>query len=487
MVFGKPHLFALVVAPLEGPPPEADVSAALTWAALEIWVGGRNLSAHTHTDDQSVHKALHWPTIYLARWIVRSWSSLFERQIWPLPEHERNAREMCEELDDRVFEDIDSDVLLDERDEFVMHHSLLAAAAGGIVPDLYFAHDGARVSVAWDSPPEFEAVRFHHSRDELDVPTPLFVDAVRGFVGWVAEALSRSDAPQAVSERAEFVRWLEYLDSPEAAHANLAGFIGITAGGLAEFLGDEPVDSVFALPRNWVGSGSLFDASGSWPAVVFRAVRADLAPHDVHLLLERLAQIPRSEAGRQRIERFRARVPTPTGRTDYDQGYSAAEAVRETIRNRDRNLDVESLVREELQISVIEDIQLQSSEIDGGSVWDEERGPAIFLNSNSKRAGVEWGRRMILAHELFHLLFDIRAAIPLTVVSGPWAPPVVERRANAFAAELILPLLGIRRLIPHRISRLTTQECQTLMDEFKVGDTACRRHVENRLRLKPRY
>ncbi len=486
-LFGNPRQFAIGVAPLEGPPPESDASAAITWAALEIWAGGRSLSAHTHIDSEMVHVALHWPAIFFARWLVRSWPSLFERQTWPLPELDRNARDLCEELDDRAAEDVESDKKVDLRDEFMAHHSLLAAAAGGLLPDLYFAHDGDRVSIAWGKPAESLPVRFHHSRGEIDIATPLFLDAVTGFIEWIVEALSRSDASQAVSDKQEFDGWLEYIDSRSAAQANLAGFIGITNDELVAFLEGRAAENVFALPDRWYDRGSHFDASESWPAVVFRAVKPELSQDDVEELLQRLAQVDPSEVGRAQIDGLRARIPTPTGRTDFEQGYAAAEALREIIGNRDEALDIESFVRDELSVPILEDLVVDSPEIDGGSIWDADRGPAIFINSSSDRGEVDWGRRMILAHELCHLLFDVRAAIPLTVVSGPWAPPIIERRANAFAAELLIPLLGIRRLVPLDVRRVSSEQYQTLMREFGVGDTTCRNHVENRLRLRRGY
>lgn len=62
----------------------------------------------------------------------------------------------------------------------------------------------------------------------------------------------------------------------------------------------------------------------------------------------------------------------------------------------------------------------------------------------SPRATTPWGERMVLAHELCHLLIDRHQARPLKILSGPWAPPLLERRANAFAAELLLPTAALR-------------------------------------------
>ena len=483
--FGTPSIFAFVLTPLSGPPEEADASAALTWAALEIWAKGRNLSAHTHTDDSTVHSALHWPLIYISRWIAKSWGELFERQAWPLPELDRNARDLAKELDKLAVASPESDSILSMRDDFVFGHSLLTASGGGLVPDLYIAHDGDRVSLAWESPPDSTAVVFHHSRGEIDVPSALFVDAAVGLIEWVCDALSLSPEPRAARDRAELQAWLEYVRSASAAEANLAGFVGVSRNEIDAFTGGRPLASVFSLPDDWSHSGARFDASTSWPAVVFRASHTELSTNDVRSLIDTLAAIPSCETGRRNLQSLRAKLPDPVGWTDFEQGYFAAEAVRRALGNADGYLDIERLLGD-LGVPIGSDIELSSPDLDGGCVWDGVRGPTIFVNPASDRAKVNWGRRMILAHELCHLLFDARAAVPLTVVSGPWAPPVIERRANAFAAELLLPLAGIHKVLPPPARSLPSAAQRQLMDEFDIGETVCRTHVENRLRLRRR-
>jgi len=92
---------------------------------------------------------------------------------------------------------------------------------------------------------------------------------------------------------------------------------------------------------------------------------------------------------------------------------------------------------------------------------------------------------MTLAHELCHLLVDRGSATELMVVSTPWAPPEIERRANAFAAELLLPKAGILRAAGDAVrSGWVGEESRAaLMDEFKVGATVCTHQLENRLRI----
>ena len=130
IAFGHRDEFAIVLAPLSGPPEEADPSAAATWASLQVWVRGRNLFEHSHAQSGSVHSGLNWPAIYLSRWLVRNWKSFFCKQSWPIEGHMRNARDVADaldhylvELEDESGED-ETDRFLELRDDFVMSHCL---------------------------------------------------------------------------------------------------------------------------------------------------------------------------------------------------------------------------------------------------------------------------------------------------------------------------------------------------------------------------
>ncbi|MEK7255102.1 MAG: hypothetical protein AAB316_10175, partial [Bacteroidota bacterium] len=88
-----------------------------------------------------------------------------------------------------------------------------------------------------------------------------------------------------------------------------------------------------------------------------------------------------------------------------------ANGVRETIQDFLDQLEVR-----------IDRADLSDAVVDAATVWSEAHGPVIVLNELSVRQQ-RWARRMILAHELCHLLVDRQAAAELMVASTPWAPP----------------------------------------------------------------
>ncbi|HSO00677.1 MAG TPA: hypothetical protein VLS89_20435 [Candidatus Nanopelagicales bacterium] len=506
-LFGNKRTFAFQLLPLAGAPREDDPSAAATWAELQIWLDGKNITQHVHTESQRVDLGLHWPVIYFVRWLVRSWPKLFEQQVWPLAGWLRNARDVCNLLDQRLLEiedaleagedaEDDPDAFAEYRDDFVSSHALASGAAGGLVPDVYFARDGDRVSVALGASKTHPNIWFLHERGERDVSPAIFLDAVRGLVTWTLEQIGPLDHPVCARDREELSAWLDRLRQPEGAIATLLGYIGIDEASLSRALGDEAADArpgtkvvdaqieaIFDLPPEWKQQGALFDPSRSGAAMVFRALSPSLAAPDVLRILQKLRSYPRRSDAGAAIATLQWKLPSLFGGgTDYDQGYHLAEAVRALLGNTRDGLDIEGLLRS-WGIGVEEVAIPDATDVDGGAVWDEEHGPVLLINPASPRASTRWGRRMVLAHELCHLLVDRVAAVPLKIMSGAWAPPVLERRANAFAAELLFPRLGIVKRIGIPRGLPGDGVLNGLMDEFDIGRTVCIEHIQNRFKL----
>ncbi len=77
--------------------------------------------------------------------------------------------------------------------------------------------------------------------------------------------------------------------------------------------------------------------------------------------------------------------------------------------------------------------------VDAIGCWGPSHGPAVLLNSDRRHALSVGRKRATLAHEICHLLLDRLASLPLIEVLGGRTARHVEQRANAFAAELLLP------------------------------------------------
>ena len=147
----------------------------------------------------------------------------------------------------------------------------------------------------------------------------------------------------------------------------------------------------------------------------------------------------------------------------YNQGYRLANWLRGRLggANIDGRVDVYDFISG-LGVRV-EEVNLANNLLDAVACWGPRHGPAVWINRNEKHNNVKGARRSTLAHELCHLLIDREGALPLAHVINGNAPRWVEQRADAFAAELLLPrLLSVAELtsstdIDAHVGRLTRQ------------------------------
>lgn len=111
-----------------------------------------------------------------------------------------------------------------------------------------------------------------------------------------------------------------------------------------------------------------------------------------------------------------------------------------------------------------------ASNIEAVSVWGDKYGPGVLVNSVGMRSrdttntgAQNFGARATLAHEVCHLLIDRGTTLSVLEVCGGATPKIVEQRANAFAAELLLPMdwaISLYRNSPDVPSALNTAKEQ---------------------------
>lgn len=84
------------------------------------------------------------------------------------------------------------------------------------------------------------------------------------------------------------------------------------------------------------------------------------------------------------------------------------------------------------------------SVLDALAIWGDSHGPGVIFNTASRRLtrnGRLSGRalKILAAHELCHIAVDFRRTLAAIDILDSRMPVVAEQRANAFAAELMLP------------------------------------------------
>ena len=144
----------------------------------------------------------------------------------------------------------------------------------------------------------------------------------------------------------------------------------------------------------------------------------------------------------------------------------------------DESVDIEGLL-DRLKVRV-EELPLSDEKVRGVSIAGPQHRPGIVVNSSHTANLHDSGRRFTLAHELCHLLFDREAGRRLAIASGPWAPRDIERRANAFAAMLLMPASLVRRIMANlRVPVATVEGVREIAVRLCAGRPAVLNHLKN--------
>lgn len=133
-------------------------------------------------------------------------------------------------------------------------------------------------------------------------------------------------------------------------------------------------------------------------------------------------------------------------------------------------VDPEALLR---RLGVdIQDIELDEPRLDAIAVWGDQRQPTVMINTRGARARYPTGRRSTCAHELCHLLVDTDGALPAVEVLGGRVPVDLEQRANAFAAELLLPRTDAGRVLQEKLAFVNTADARAIEIDNSVHELA---------------
>ncbi len=165
----------------------------------------------------------------------------------------------------------------------------------------------------------------------------------------------------------------------------------------------------------------------------------------------------------------------------WSQGYDLADRLHDQLDGRfltGRYVDVDGLL-ERLGIEVKE-VWLTDASVRGVAIAGPGHRPGIAWNRGNLFNGTSQGRRFTLAHELCHVLYDREVGRRLAIASGPWAPAGIERRANAFAAMLLMPEPLIQQSVVELDCSLATEEgVDRVARRLHTGFEATLRHLRN--------
>ena len=473
-----------------------DPEVGLSWGSFQIWVEGRNLCAHLEEGERI--DSAHWYLLPILEWFTRHWNPLLHEERLPVRTegdtgwtslHATRFPPQAIEDDERRASEWES-----AWQDWWIRHALRAAREGGLLPDIVIRRFRDSVEVSW-GPIRSEGAPYRFDSTEsagfARLPPQAVAEPLHAMLSSASEYLSSLGNE---SRRIEALRRnLQALESSsghgEDHDQRLMWLAGLGTNDLTVRTGWQRAVSHFAglaeAPRRAmleVSESPLVVTGSCQAALMFGSFAPDIREQDVLNLARTMVDLysPQGDSEAIRTVCHAPPIEEPLYPA-WSQGYELAEELHQHFDGafvQGEFVDIDGLI-ETLGVTV-EELELSDHGVRGVSVAGPQHRPGIVINPRHVANADSAGRRFTLAHELCHLLFDREAGRRLAIASGPWAPRDIERRANAFAAMLLMPV----SLVQHAVSRLTvslaTREGVTMVrDRLQVGRSAVLSHLKN--------
>ena len=497
---GDTEIFALKLA-FSSDPDEGqgiDPETGASWGSFQIWVQGRNLCAHREVIEGI--DSVYWYLLPLLEWFARNWNPLFHEERLPA----KNAGDTAwESLNNTRFppgaiEDDENKASEWEGawQAWRSRHALMTAREGGLFPDIVFRRLRDRVELSW-GPAAVAGMPTHYrftesERGTASLPLSSVTEPLHDVLSQAGKYLStlmpkskrirdlnhqlqslKADGESCEEAQEQRLAWLAGLGTNEQSmrvgwRRAVECLSGVDKGHRQAWL--KPKETPLAL----IGSCHA--------ALMYGSLAPDVTTLDVQELARAALHLydPKSDSDEMHVDCYSGPIDGLTS-DPWDQGYILAEEVHECIENNfceDGFVDVEELIK--AHGFHIGNMRLSDPNVSGVAIAGPQLKPGIFVNECCRRNAGKEGRRFTLAHEFCHLLFDRNQGRALAVASGPWAPRAIEKRANAFAAMLLMPTF----LVKQTLSRLTVTVASKygvnkIANSLGVGQRATRHHLKN--------
>lgn len=414
-------------------------------------------------DDDGNPTGVEWTWVELLEHLSAIWTALQLEQVCPLglnplwPSGVIADLRVRHGVEDGTDERLLKEQYLEEQRQvicFLVRHDLAAGFHGLALPYIHVLRSGRQCMIETE-----DGGYWAEHAATLDVLTAL---------GDQIYAAIEPTSPDSRGARAR-ARWNARTGLTDDARRSIA--LGFDAADLIKKLPPTLARQLDDEANN--GDGVLLAAA--------RMLRSDLSKESIDLL-KRIATTGSDVKPLKRIgshaehatSMLNELLATSPLLAPYEQGYELARWLRKKRSCKIDPIEPADLLRG-WGVDVI-DLEIDPS-IDAIAVWPISKAPRILVNRLGKHAAGPAGRRATLAHEICHLLVDRNAALPIVEVLGGATPRLLEQRANAFAAELLLPQAVIEeRLKP---TRSVTDSLQELALEYGASASLAANQLRN--------
>jgi Zn-dependent peptidase ImmA (M78 family) len=464
-----------------------------SWGSFQVWVDGRNLCDHLEAGERL--ESVHWYLLPVLEWLAGSWDPLLHEERLPA----RNAATSAwTSLRETQFPppsiDHESASLRWEESWFSwwQRHAFQSCREGGLFPDIVIRRWRDCVEISWGSAPIAGTPEGFHflqpegvSRQDPRLVAASLFDVLRDAVDYLGQQCPDSGRVRHLSRQVARIRQRNSADKRLMWMAGLGVDIESVRRGWKQVRRwvegavrrPETLRDFFAVDTN-----DLVIFGSCRATLMFGAVSPDIRRNDALELARAMAGLWTGSASEVTPTDLVSAVPTDSDpRRAWEQGYELARSLLKKLASHTatRNwTDVEGLTR---SVGVkLGDLELEDSNIRGVSLVGERSRPGIFVNCRSPFNRTEQGRRFTIAHELCHILHDRPSGRRLAIASGPWAPRDVERRANAFAAMLLMPEEAVRAAVSGSPFQIDSVEgVSHVATRMRTGFRATLAHLRN--------
>jgi Zn-dependent peptidase ImmA (M78 family) len=387
---------------------------SLAFGNLKAWVGPDLIWGRIE-DEKTCGVDWYWDELLDV--LARSWRFLIFEEAYPLglrpsvPQLLRSkVRENWLGMPDEIINAEDNFVL-----GFEQAHDLSRSIEGAVLPMLLLLREGNLMLAATNS--GVERLPFNSTLSTLESLGDLIA----------------SQIAKANDKRADNIlsAWKSRCNVPVIDRVEISS--SLSKSTLAVITkGDE-------FEKFWEINSSNFEPNELMAAA--RMVGKLLSDDDTRTVVQSIKRLPstRTDGLDEVSVRAKEYLSAHTVAVAHEQGRSLAEWMRLSpgVVDEDDTVDPERLLHN-WNVKLGE-IDIKSENLDALCCWGPRHGPCILVNKNGRLAHYPTGRRSTLAHEICHLLVDRAGSLPLAEALGGDVPEIPEQRANAFAAELLLP------------------------------------------------
>lgn len=422
--------------------------AGTAWGCLRLWLDNQLIWSQT-TEDGAEHP-VEWSWVDLLDGLGRIWPWLTLEEAYPIPiapEHPGRINEALDQRWDGLSEserEREEELMFD----FLHRHNLALLLRGISLPALFLLREGKEF-VIWTVETGPIRARFEDVIRNLEQLGDCLADLVNDSTDSRAIQASKY--------------WRERNHSHKA-ELQLQIRTGMNVSELRQLFADNLEHTDFV--RNPYEDTEIYAAARMTAGHIEISAQAKI--------IDAIRGLPKTHT--PTLDTLARQVPDATqyGKEGYEQGYGLAHWLRDQLALGDKPVDPDTLLLEwGVPVSVLD----MDPKLSAVAVWGKQHGPAVIVNSqHGARSAFKHGRRTTVAHEICHLLYDRDRSLPVIDILGGLGPRFAEKRANAFAAEFLLP----RSVASQQIgSESILEASKKLARVFQVSPEVVMRQIRN--------